>query len=80
MPSVPSVVLKKIVKIQRDFLWDWKFDWRKIAWASREKVCESRDVGGLGIIDIKVFNTTLLGKWISHLGSTKGELWKEVLG
>jgi len=42
-------------------------------------VCESRDVGGLGIIDIKVFNMALLGKWIWWLGSSNGGLWKEIL-
>jgi len=48
-------------------------------WAYWEKVCESREVGSLSIINIKLFNVALLGKWIWRLGSTKGDLWKKVL-
>jgi len=53
MFKLPSFVLKKVVDLQR-----------KIAWASWEKVCESREAGGLGMINIKFFNLALLSKWI----------------
>ena len=33
-------------------------------WASWKKVCESKEVGGLGMIEIRWFNVVLLGKWI----------------
>jgi len=42
-------------------------------------VCEPRDFGGLGIIDIRSFNLALLGKWIWRLSTNKGGLWKEIL-
>jgi len=42
-------------------------------------VCESGDVGGLGVINIKLFNVALLGKWIWRMGSSKDGLWKKVL-
>ena len=42
-------------------------------------MCESREVGGLGIINIKLFNVALLGKWIWRLGCSKDGLWNEVL-
>ena len=42
-------------------------------------VCKPREFGGLGIIDPKLFNLALLGKWIWRLGSAEGGLWKEVL-
>ena len=71
--------MKKIVKLQRDFRWGWGSERRKIVWASWEKVCESRDAEGLGVINIKLFNVALLGKWIWRMGSSKDSLWKEVL-
>ena len=79
MFKIPSVVVKKILKLQRDFLWGWGSERRKIVWASWEKVCESRDAGGLGVINIKLFNVALLGKWIWRMDSLKDSLWKEVL-
>jgi len=42
-------------------------------------VCEPQNAGGLGIINIKLFNVALLGKWIWRMGSSEDGLWKEVL-
>jgi len=72
-------VADKLVQIQRNFLWGWGSDGRKIAWAAWNKVCEHRDYGGLGIIDLRTFNLALLSKWIWRWGLAKGGLWKEIL-
>ena len=60
--KLPSVVAENLVRLQRNFLWGWGSDGRKIAWASWKKVCESRDYEGLGVIDLRKFNLALLGK------------------
>jgi len=57
----------------------WGSEGRKIAWVSCEEVCESRKGSGLEIVNIKDFNSALLGKWIWRLGSNEEGLWKEVL-
>ena len=77
--KLPFGVADKLVRIQMNFLWGWGSEGRKIAWASWEKVCKPREVGGLDIIDLKFFNLALLGKWIWRLDSNKGGLWKEIL-
>jgi len=79
MFKLPSVVLKKIVNLQRNFLWSWGSEGRKIAWPFWDKVCESREASELGIINIKLCSLALLSNWISQLGTNKGGLWKEVL-
>jgi len=47
---LPAVVLKMIVSIQVNFLWGWGFEGRKIVRTSWEKVCKSREGGGLGVV------------------------------
>ena len=44
-----------------------------------DKVCESKDKGDLGVIDIRKFNLFLMGKWIWRLKSEKRSLWKDIL-
>ena len=62
--KIPSNVLKKIVSLQRNFLWGWRSEGRKIAWLAWDKICNSKEAGGLGIINVRSFNLALLGKWI----------------
>jgi len=50
---LPSIVMKKIVSLQRNFLWGWESEGRKIAWAAWDKVCLSRDANSLGIINVR---------------------------
>ena len=42
-------------------------------------VCLPKDKGGLGIKDLKTFNTTLLGKWRWDLFQQHGELWAKIM-
>jgi len=58
-------------------LWGWRSDGRKIAWVACDKVCKSREAGGLDIINVRQFNLALLGKWIWHLKTeTRGFGWR----
>jgi hypothetical protein len=35
---------------------------KKIHWVKWDKVCNSKEIGGLGIRDLRAFNIALLGK------------------
>lgn len=52
---------------------------RKIHWVKWDKVCQSREKGGLGIHNLKVFNTALLGRWCWRLKVEREGLWFKVL-
>ena len=67
------------IYIQRNFLWGWGSEVRKIAWVKWEIICKTKEVGGLGIRDIQNFNTALLVKWKWRLGTEDNGLWKQVI-
>ena len=71
--------MKKLVCIQRSFLWGDGDDQHKIAWVKWETVCLPKDKGGLGIKDITKFNLALLAKWKWNLFHHNGELWARIL-
>ena len=77
--KMPNKVWRKIVKIQRDFLWGGTTGGRKLCWVKWWVVCQSRCKGGLGVKDIILVNLSLLAKWRWRLIQGEGGLWKEVL-
>ena len=75
----PKLVVDKLVRLQRRFLWGGRLDQNKIAWIRWETVTSSKENGGLDIKDITNFNVALLGKWRWGLMQNKGELWARVV-
>ena len=47
--KMSEAVANELVKIQRNFLWGWGSEGRKVVWASWKKVCEAREDGVLGL-------------------------------
>jgi len=61
--KAPESVCKRIISIQRRFLWGWGKDNKPISWISWKNLCKPREEGGLGIRDIRKFNVAWkLGK------------------
>ncbi|CAN0858870.1 Putative ribonuclease H protein At1g65750, partial [Linum grandiflorum] len=56
-------VIKRIEKIQNNFLWVGASDVRKYHLVGWEKVKVPKDAGGIGIMDLRSMNVALLGKW-----------------
>lgn len=65
--NLPMQVWKRMVRMQREFLWGGLEGGKKICWLKRESVCQSKRNGGLRVNDIRVMNVSLLAKWCWRL-------------
>ena len=72
-------VVNRIEKLQRDFLWGGLGDEKRFHLLRWDKVCLPLQNGGLGIKNLRLFNQTLLGKWIWHFGTEREFLWRKVI-
>jgi len=61
--KLPMKVWKKVVRIQRQFLWGGVNGGNKVSWVKWSAVCLPRASGGLGVRDIRLVNLSLLAKW-----------------
>ncbi|XP_024630578.1 uncharacterized protein [Medicago truncatula] len=73
--KTPVHVEKRIVRVQREFLWGRK----KISCVKWKSVCQQKKNGGMGIKDVRVMNVCLLAKWRWRLLDEENALWKDVL-
>lgn len=77
--KMPVLVWRRIVRIQREFLWGGVGGGRKINWVRWKSVCNQKRHGGAGVKDIRVMNVSLLAKWRWRLLDGNPALWKNVL-
>lgn len=77
--KVPKTVIKEMVRIQQNFLWGGSEDVKKMAWVRWSKICLPKEMGGLGVRNMEIFNTALLGKWRWKLLVDRGNLWADLL-
>ncbi|MCI19331.1 ribonuclease H protein, partial [Trifolium medium] len=78
--KMPALVVKKVTRIQREFLWGGVKGGKKLSWVKWRVVCKEKRRGGLGVRDIKTTNLSLLMKWRWRLLQRDDlALWKEEL-
>ena len=77
--KAPAAVCNSIRSIQRKFLWEWGRQNKSISWVSWDNVCKPLQEGGLGVKEIRSFNSALLAKWKWRLMNGEGGKWKEVI-
>lgn len=77
--SAPKLVVKEIIRLQRTFLCGGEASTRKIKWLSWNKVCLSKEEGGLGVKHCELFKYAFLGKWFYRILREKEALWHGLL-
>jgi len=73
------IVWKRLIRIQREFLWGGVLGGKKISWVKWRTVCQPKEEGGLGVRDIRVVNLSLLAKWRWRMIQGENSLWMDVL-
>ncbi|RVX19808.1 LINE-1 reverse transcriptase-like [Vitis vinifera] len=77
---MPKSVVKRLEKIQRDFLWGGGSLERKVHLINWEVVCTRKEKGGLGMRRIDSLNKALLGKWVWRFAVEKDNFWRLMIG
>lgn len=77
--KIPIVVVKKVVRLQIEFLWGKREEGGKIAWVKWNRICWPKEEEGLGVKDIHLFNLALLSKWKWRLFSNEEALRERII-
>lgn len=76
---LPKDLCAKLTSALRDFWWSVGSSRRKLPWVTWEKLCQSKENGGMGFHDIERFNQALLGKQSWRIHTTPTSLVARVL-
>lgn len=77
--KIQKLVLKTLIKIQREFLWGGRLDRKGIAWVKWKRVCDRKENKGLGLICMEAFNQSLLCKWKWRFLVERNVVWRQLL-
>ena len=75
----PTTIIKRLERLQREFLWHGASPHKKLHLVNWESICKSKEEGGLGVRPIKKMNQALLGKWLWRIRDGSQGLWRQVL-
>nr|XP_025617990.2 transmembrane 9 superfamily member 7 [Arachis hypogaea] len=77
--KMPKAVVKKLISLQRRFLWSKENGRNGIPLVKWKVVMAPKKAGGLGIGDAVIRNTALLFKWWWRFSKEDCPLWKKVV-
>ncbi|XP_026384091.1 uncharacterized protein LOC113279629 [Papaver somniferum] len=76
---IPKTVLATIKRIQCSFWRGHEMDVKKLHFINWEKICKSKDDGGLGIRDMEKVNKSLMCKLVWRFLNDKSSMWVQLL-
>jgi hypothetical protein len=76
--SIPKGVIKKLDYFRSRFFWQGDENKKKYKLAKWSILCQPKDQGGIGILDLNTMNRTLLSKWLYKFLTSDG-MWQQLL-
>jgi hypothetical protein len=76
--EVPKGVLEKIDYFRSRFFWQGDGHKKKYRLARWDVLCQPKELGGLGILNLEIQNKCLLSKWLYKLLNEEG-MWQSLL-
>ncbi|KAK2370537.1 hypothetical protein QL285_083581 [Trifolium repens] len=77
--KAPAGIISSMESLLINFFWGGCEESRKTSWINWKTVCLRKEYGGLGVRQLREFNTALLGKWCWRMLVDRGGLWFRVL-
>ncbi|KAJ3696607.1 hypothetical protein LUZ61_000312 [Rhynchospora tenuis] len=76
---LPAWVIKEIDRVRRDFIWSKTSNGSKgvhlLAW---DRMCMPKEIGGLGLVNLKLHNISLLLRWLWRLYAQPDSQWSSL--
>ena len=76
--KLPNSLCGELTSMVRQFWWGQVKEEKKLAWMSWDKMCLSKEKGGMGFTDLKTFNLALLAKQGWRLQTNSSSLFHRV--
>ena len=77
--KLPRKITQEINSAMARFWWGGRGDTRCMHWLSWEKLCNPKNMGGMGFKDLEAFNNALLGKKLWRLITNENSLLGQVM-
>ncbi|WMV09473.1 hypothetical protein MTR67_002858 [Solanum verrucosum] len=76
---IPAKVVEKLDRLRRSFLWHGNKEGKGYCLVNWKTVLLSKEIGGLGIRNLRLQNESLLMKWLWRYTGEERALWKEII-
>ncbi|XP_074290616.1 uncharacterized protein LOC141617331 [Silene latifolia] len=72
---LPKGIIQRVEATYRNFLWDGGTEYRRAPLVAWDKVCRTKEEGGLGLQDMEMWNKALVGRLVDWIYEGRDSVW-----